>query len=81
MTDMTDRKASSKERLLSAVSRIHDCLRHDSEENDCRSCDLFDELQIAALAIIHDLENLESGMVEISDSVEGWADRRCKSDV
>ena len=76
MTDMTDRKASSKERLLSAVSRIHDFLRHDSEENDCHSCARFDELQIAALDIIRDLEKLESDIVEMSDSVECWADRR-----
>lgn len=82
MTDMTaeNRPISSKERLLSAVADIQYYLRH-PHEKDCPSCAVFDELQSAALGIIRELKNLENSIVELSDDVEKWAGRRCKSDV
>lgn len=84
MTDMTNRKASvkasSKERLLSAVADILYYIRH-PHESDCPACAAFDELQSAALEIIREIENIEATIIEASDDVDSWSARRCKSDI
>lgn len=80
MSDMTYRKTSSKERLLSAVADIQYHLRH-PHEKDCPSCAAFDALQSAALGIISEIEHLEVTIIEASDDVDSWSGRRCKSDI
>lgn len=71
---------SSKSRLLTAVADIQYLLRHPHEPKNCPSCAVFDELQSAAMALIREYENIESGIVEMSDCVDDWASRRSNRD-
>jgi hypothetical protein len=83
MTDKTKaahRETNLKSRLLASVADIRHYIRHHGEPENCPGCAAFDELQSAAMALIREYENIESGVVELSDCVDSWAYRRNSHD-